>query len=68
MIKLKQYLCKHDFEYLARHKHVSENLWKCKKCGVFYIQHWGLGIGFKSKNYTDRHWVYEKNLSLSNRH
>lgn len=59
MLKLKQYLCKHDYKYLAKNKHISENLWQCKKCGVYYIQHWGLGIGFKSKNIGNAKWIYK---------
>lgn len=59
MLKLRQYLCKHDYEYIARNKHISENLWQCKKCKVYYMQHWGLGIGYKSKTKGNATWVYK---------
>ena len=47
MLKLIQYFCKHDFKCIARHESYSENLWKCTKCGIYYIQHYGIGIGYK---------------------
>ena len=49
MLKLKQYFCKHDFELIARHKIVSENLYQCSKCNVYMLNHWGLGIFVKFK-------------------
>lgn len=57
MLKLKQYLCKHDYEYLAREKDTSQNLWQCKKCKVFYVQHWGIGVGVKCKDYPIMNWI-----------
>lgn len=58
MLKLKQYLCRHDYKYIAKQKHVSENLWQCKKCKVYYIQHWGMGLGYKSKTPHLTNWIY----------
>lgn len=64
MLKIKQYLCRHDFKYLARHQFTSQNLWKCKKCEVYYIQHWGLDIGYKCKYPNIDGWIYETKKSL----
>jgi ribosomal protein L37AE/L43A len=58
-LKLKQYFCNHDFYYTARHKTVSQNLWKCRKCGVYYIQSYLLDIGYKSKTPHIDGWEFE---------
>lgn len=55
-LKLRQYFCKHDFTYLTKHKTTSQNLWQCKKCSVYYIQHWGIGIGYKCKEPNIKGW------------
>jgi hypothetical protein len=47
MLKLKQYFCRHDYELLAKHNSSHQNLYKCKKCDVFLIQHYGLGAHYK---------------------
>lgn len=59
-LKLKQYLCIHNYEHIAVHKSASENLWKCRKCGVYYIQHWGLGIGYKYQTPDISGWIYKE--------
>ena len=60
MLRFKQYLCRHDYKFVARHKYTMQNLWKCKKCGVYYIQHWGIGVGAKSKTPALKDWIYEE--------
>lgn len=62
MLKLRQYLCRHDFEYIAKHRSSSQNLWKCRKCGVYCIQHWGLGIHYKFKTPHIDGWIYEEKV------
>ncbi|MCK9198087.1 MAG: hypothetical protein M0P49_00620 [Bacilli bacterium] len=57
ILKLKQYFCNHKFGLIATHKTSSQNLWQCPKCGVFYIQHWGIGIGYKIKTPNLDNWV-----------
>lgn len=59
MLKLKQYLCRHNFKYIAKHKTTQQNLWKCTKCGVYCIQHYGLGTHYKSKTPHIDGWNYE---------
>lgn len=49
VLKLKQYFCRHDYKLIGKHQSTSQNLWQCFKCEVFVIQHWGLGISYKSK-------------------
>lgn len=58
MLKLKQYFCRHDFEFKAKHKSTSQNLWQCKKCGVYIIQHWGLNNYYKCKELNIDGWIY----------
>ncbi|HFD2052120.1 TPA: hypothetical protein ACF2DE_002851 [Clostridium perfringens] len=58
--RFKQSICRHEFKCIAKHKFCSENLWVCKKCGIFYIQHYGLGFGFESKTPVSDNWDYEK--------
>lgn len=41
---------KHDFIFVKKQTHTSQNLWKCSKCKMHYIQHYGLGIGYKTKD------------------
>lgn len=57
VLKIRQYLCRHDYICIARHKSTSQNLWKCSKCGVYYIQHWGLGIGYACVKPNLNGWV-----------
>lgn len=47
MLKLRQYFCKHDFKCIGKHEICQENLWRCIKCETYYIQHYGMGIGYK---------------------
>jgi hypothetical protein len=49
MLKIKQYFCRHDYKLIARHNNSQLNLWQCNKCKVFYIQHYGLYLGYKCK-------------------
>lgn len=37
-----------------------QNLWVCEKCGIYYIQHWGIGVGSKSKTPALDNWIYEE--------
>lgn len=57
MLKLKQYFCKHKFKLVGKQRHVQENLWQCEKCGVFYIQHYGIGVGYHHKTPHIGGWV-----------
>ena len=64
ILKLRQYLCKHDFIQIGKHISTSQNLWKCKKCDIYYIQHWGMGVGYKCKTPNLDGWdegIYNKN-------
>lgn len=58
MLKLKQYFCKHDYEMLAMHNTSQQNLYKCKKCDVFVIQHYGVGVHYKCKFPNIENWNY----------
>lgn len=58
MLKIKQYFCKHDYEMVAMHGHSQQNLYKCKKCDVFLIQHYGLGVRHKCTYPNIDGWVY----------
>ncbi|MBB6445825.1 hypothetical protein HNR53_002474 [Bacillus benzoevorans] len=57
MLNLKQYFCNHDYQCIAEHKSTQSNLWKCKKCNVYYIQHYGIGIGYKCKVPNIGGWI-----------
>lgn len=64
MLKIRQYLCKHDFIMIAKQRSTNQDLWRCKKCGVYYIRHWGLGLGYKCKIPNIGGWdedIYNKN-------
>lgn len=49
-LKLWQYFCKHDFDYLIDNVIVNERLFKCNKCGIYRVRHDGLWVEYKSKN------------------
>lgn len=51
MLKIKQYLCKHDFYMIAKHKIVSKDLYQCSKCGVYMVKHRGDLTSFKCKEF-----------------
>ena len=59
MLKLKQYLCKHDYKYLARNRDINEYLWQCNKCKVYYVGHLGTMASFKSKTKPKGNWIYD---------
>lgn len=59
MLKLKQYFCKHDFYLIAKHRIVSENLYKCSRCNVYMARHMGIGVSFKTKELPSKSkWGY----------
>ncbi len=45
---------------IAKHRSSQQNLWGCNKCGVFIIQHWGLGTYYKSKTHHINGWIPNK--------
>ena len=45
---IKQRLCKHDYKLLSKHRWSQQNLWQCSKCKVYYIEHFGIGTGYKT--------------------
>jgi hypothetical protein len=59
VLKVKQYFCKHNFQFIAHHNCTQQNLWKCSKCGVFIIQHYGIGTHYKCKEPNIDGWIYE---------
>ena len=63
MLKINQYFCKHDFYLIAKHKIVSENLYKCLKCGVYEVVHTGTMTNFKTKDYpfSEGNWEFTEN-------
>jgi hypothetical protein len=60
-LKLKQYLCRHNFKFVSKHKDTQQNLWKCKKCGVYCIQHYGIGVHYFCKEPNIDGWENDKN-------
>lgn len=64
---LRQFFCRHDFRIEACHKHVSENLYQCTKCSVYFVWHWGLGLGFKSKSCPGEDWLFYEVIGIGNR-
>jgi hypothetical protein len=62
MLRIKQYLCKHDFKYLAEHMSTQQNLWKCDKCNVYCIQHWGIGTYYNAKTPHIEGWIYRTKI------
>jgi len=40
---------KHQWVFQAKHNHCQENLWFCLICRKYYVQHYGLGIGYVTK-------------------
>ncbi len=55
--KLKQLLCKHNFEFVGKNKYINENLWQCRKCGIYYIQYYNLGIGYKMYKFNFKYYL-----------
>ncbi len=49
MLKIKQYFCEHVYRRIGEHEHTQQNLYQCRKCEVFYIKHYGIGISYKCK-------------------
>ena len=54
---LRQLICKHDYKVIAKHNTTQQNLWQCNKCRIFYIQHYGIGIGYKCKKPNLNGWI-----------
>jgi hypothetical protein len=59
MLNVRQYLCRHEMQWIAKHNSTCQNLWKCSKCDVYVIQHWGLGTHYKCKTPNIDGWIYE---------
>lgn len=50
MIKLiRQSVCRHDYSHIGTHMNTNLNLWQCNKCKKFYVQHWGMDIGYECR-------------------
>ena len=47
---IKRMLCNHDYNFVKAHEHTQQNLWRCKRCKLYYVQHYGLGIGYAAKS------------------
>lgn len=60
MLKLKQYFCRHDYGIIAEHEQTQSNLWKCKKCNLYFVQHYGIDVGYKCKVPNIGGWVRVK--------
>lgn len=60
VLKLKQYICRHKFRLIAKHKYCQENLWVCDKCSVFLTQHYGVNVHYLSKEIPNIEWVFIK--------
>lgn len=56
-IKLRQMICEHNFKFIGKHKYVNENIWYCKKCKVYYVQHIGVGTGFYTNKVNWSDWI-----------
>lgn len=58
MLKLKQYLCNHDYVCVAEHKHTQQNLHQCTKCEVYFTFHYGTGASYKTNEPDLSDWKY----------
>ena len=58
-LKIHQYFCRHSFEFKAKHKSTSQNLWQCGKCNVYCIQHYGIGVHYYNKTPHINGWIFE---------
>ena len=56
-MNLRKLFCKHDYKQIAKHQSSSQNLWRCDKCGLLYIQHWGIDIGYSCEKPNLDGWV-----------
>lgn len=60
MLKLKQYFCSHHHQFIGKHRYAQQNLWQCKKCDVFIIEHFGIGLSYACKTPNIDNWNYAK--------
>lgn len=60
-LRLKQYFCEHNLKYVTKHRTSQQILWKCTKCGVYCIEHYGIGLGYYSKTPHIQGWEEIKN-------
>lgn len=56
---IKRLFCKHPYKLLAYHECSNQTLWQCEHCRVYYIQHHGLGIGYKINKPNIGGWIYD---------
>jgi len=57
---IRQMICRHNYKVIAKHRHTQSNLWQCDKCNVFYIQHYGIWVGYKCRVPNIGGWVAVK--------
>ena len=41
---LREMLCRHDYKFKFKLKGTCQNIYKCKKCNQYLLQHYGLGV------------------------
>lgn len=49
--------CQHHFQLIGHHRMVSENLYGCVKCGVYFVHHTGINLGYKTNKINDKEWM-----------
>ncbi|AEZ50464.1 hypothetical protein F400_gp017 [Bacillus phage BCD7] len=60
MGRIRQFFCTHDYKHIADHNCSQQNLWQCKKCKLYYIQHYGIGIGYSCRVPNIGGWIKPK--------
>lgn len=54
---MKIFKCKHDYKLKAEHETTQSHLWQCKKCKLYYVQHYGIDVGYTCKVPNIGGWV-----------
>lgn len=60
MLMLKQLICQHRWQLVAKSTIVQEVLEQCTKCKVYKVWHTGINLEYKTKDFpTNKGWRIE---------
>lgn len=56
--RLSQFLCKHGFTSIAENEISQEALYRCRKCGLYEMYHYGIGSQRRTRNIDINEWNF----------
>lgn len=56
--RLSQFLCRYGFTLVAENKITRESLYRCRKCGIYEMYHYGINCSRKTRKININEWDF----------